>query len=201
MKFKDGMLVAAAIALLASCNNAGTDKETKDTAVTTYDNTTRTDYTTIEVPATTRTSFETKYPKASNVTWYRYDPDLRPIEWDWSGWPMLDTSDYTAKFNWDGRDYWVWYDDQGEWVGTVTNITDFSTLPAAVTATINSSYSGYTIASASMENDKNRNAYEIHLEKGSDKMKVLVDENGKIMKKKAVTGGVETKEKPIKDSM
>jgi hypothetical protein len=114
---------------------------------------------------------------------------------------MLDTSDYTAKFNWDGRDYWVWYDDQGEWVGTVTNITDFSTLPAAVTATINSSYSGYTITSASMENDKNRNAYEIHLEKGSDKMKVLVDENGKIMKKKAVTGGVETKEKPIKDSM
>ena len=203
MKFKDCMLVTAAIALLASCNNAGSDKETKDTTATTVDNTnTRTDYTTIEVPAKTRTTFETKYPKATNVTWYRYDPDNQPmIEWEWYGWPMLDTNDYSARFNWEGRDYWVWYDDQGEWVGSVTNISDFSTLPAAVTSAINSQYSGYTISSVSQENDKNRNAYEITLTKGNDKVKVLIDENGKVMKKKAMIDGVKTKEKPIKDSM
>ena len=195
MKGKDWMLVAASIALLASCNNKGTDKETTDTTTIKTDNT-RTDYSTVEVPATTRTTFETKYPGATNVTWYRYDPDNVYIEWDWSGWPMLDTSDYSARFNWEGKDYWVWYDDQGNWVGTVTNISDHSTLPAAVTNTLNSQYPGYTITSASMENDKNRNAYEIHLVKGNDKAKLLLDENGKILKKKAVTEGVETKEKP-----
>ncbi|HYC39616.1 MAG TPA: PepSY domain-containing protein [Chitinophagaceae bacterium] len=200
MKAKYGILVIAAFALLGSCKNSGSEKETTDTTTTTYDNTnTNTGYSSIEVPANTRTSFQTKYPNATNVTWYRFDPANRPIEWEWSGWPELDTSDYAARFNWEGRDYWVWYDDD-QWVGTVTNVADFSTLPTAVTGAINSAYPGYTITSAHMENDKDRNAYEITLEKGSDRVKLLIDENGKVMKKKAVTGGVETKEKPIKDS-
>ena len=204
MKLKDCILVTAAIALLASCNNAGSDKETTDTTTTSYDNTTdntRTTYSSVDVPVNTKTTFETKYPAATNVTWYRYDPDNRPIEWEWSGWPMLDTSDYSARFTWEGKDYWAWYDDKGDWVGSVHVITDPSTLPSKVTATINSQYPGYTIISSSMENDKNRSAYEISLDKGGDKVKLLIDENGKIMKKKTVTADMKTKEKPIKDSM
>lgn len=205
MKFKDCMLVAASVALLAACNNAGSDKETKDTTTTSYDNTDNTGnrtYTTVEVPTTTKTTFETKYPNAANVSWYRYDPDNTPtIEWDWSGWPMLDTSDYAARFNWDGRDYWAWYDEDGNWVGTVTTITDHASLPTKVSTAITSQYAGYTVTNIAMENDKNRNAYEITLEKGSDRMKVLVDENGNVMKKKTITGDMKTKEKPIKDSM
>jgi len=202
MKLKDCMLVTAAIALLgsASCKNAGYNKDKEDT--TTYE--TKSDNTgyTVEVPATVKTNFETNYKGATNVTWRRYNPnDDVPIEWEWSGWPDLDTSYYTGRFNWDGRDYWVWYDDEGMEVGRITNISDFSTLPSGISASINTNYPGYTITSATMENDKNRNAYEIHLTKGEDKVKVLVDENGKVMKKKAVTAGMDTKEKPIKDSM
>jgi hypothetical protein len=153
------------------------------------------------VPSNLKTSFSTKYPDVSGVNWYYYEPSYVPIEWDWSGWPALDTSDYVANFNNNGSDYWVWYDDGGNWVGTVNSINDYSSLPSAVNNTIKGQYSGYNIVSVDKENDKNRTAYEIQMENGNDKVKLLVDENGKIMKKKANINGEKTKEKPVKDSM
>lgn len=194
-------MAAATLFLLAACNNDGTADAKKDSSSTTEKMTTDNTRTTtnVEIPATTRTTFETKYPQATNVTWRYYDPNGVPIDWAWSGWPSLDTGDYMASFNMDGGNYWVWYDDQGQWVGTVTTVQP-SSLPAAVTATINSQFPGATIVSVDKENDKNRTAYEIDLENGSDKMTLLIDENGKVMKKKGTIGGTKTKEKPIKDS-
>jgi len=45
------------------------------------------------------------------------------------------------------------------------------------------------------ENDKNRTVYEVDLEKGSDKMKVHFDENGKAVKAKGRVGGEKVKSK------
>jgi hypothetical protein len=190
-------------ALMAAwaCNNTGTASDSTDSAATT-ENTSETKMTTktsVEVPAATRTSFEEKYPAASNVTWAHYEVYV-PIDWTLVGWPTMDESDYVATFNMDNSNYWVWYDDTGNWVGTVTEINT-AALPAAVNSTITSQYPNYTVVSAKKENDKDRTAYEIKLESGNDKITLLLDENGKVLKKKATIAGEKTKEKAVKDSV
>jgi Protein of unknown function (DUF2874). len=197
MKFGIQVITAAALALLSSCgNNEGDKTATADSTTTTTtavtDNTT---VSSVEVPATTRTSFETKYPQASNVRWEYHRPGVYDIEWDWSGWPTVDTADYVANFNWEGSDYWAWYDQDGNWVGSVSRVHNNSALPTAVNNTLNSQYKDYTVVTIDKENDKNRTAYEIDLEKGTDKVRILVDENGKILKKKTISGDTNTKEK------
>ena len=189
----------AAMAVIAtSCGESSTKgTDTKDT-VTTVDNiipeavpVTQT----IVVPDQTRATFQTKYPNVSDPSWSRYEP-MDNIDWEWSGWPRLDTSDYMVRFNVDGNDYWEWYDD-GTWIGTVTTMKAYAGLPAAVNKTIQSDYPGYSIVSVDKEIDKNRTAYEVELMKGEDKVKTLIAENGNILKKKSVVGGEKTKEKNI----
>ena len=199
MKLKSLLAPALGVIILSSCGESSTDNSTTDvtktdTSVITTTPSEGANTTTVVVPEKTKTSFETKYPKASNTVWKRYEP-LETVEWTWYEWPSMDTSDYMVTYNLDGSNYWTWYDEQGEWIGTVTNITDFTTLPSAVTKTLNSQFDGFTIKNVDKENDKNRTAYEIDLEKGTDKMKVLVSESGTVMKKKGTMNGVEVKEK------
>jgi hypothetical protein len=192
MKLKFGAIALASIAWLASCNNDKGDKTysedtTKTNTTSTYTPSDNAGYVDVNVPANTRTTFEAKYPQASNVRWYTYKPDMSTIEWDWSGWPTMDTSDYTANFTWEGSEYWAMYDENGNWVGSVTRVTDHASLPAAINTMLQKDYNGYTIVTVDKENDKDRTAYEIQLEKGTEKMKLLVDENGKVLKKKMKT--------------
>jgi hypothetical protein len=199
MKLKSLLAPALGVIILSSCGESSTESATSDVKTDTSVNTssegvTTTSTTTVVVPEKTKTSFETKYPKASNIVWARYEP-IDAIEWSWYEWPSMDTSDYMVTYNLDGSNYWTWYDEQGEWIRTVTNITDFSALPAAVTKTLNSQFDGFTIKNVDKENDKNTSAYEIDLEKGTDKITVLVSETGTVMKKKGTMNGVEVKEK------
>ncbi len=200
MKFRIPIWTIGIMMLIASCKNKSAGDEKTDTLSTT---TTTTNegmnpvISTSEVPVGIRTTFEEKYPQATNVRWQYYRPAVEPyyIDWTWTGWPTLDTTDYVAMYTWDGTDYMSWYDDQGTWVGTVATVTDHSSLPAAVNNTINTQYKGYTITSVKKENDKDRTAYEVTLESGTDHARLLIDENGNIMKKKITAGGVTTKEK------
>ena len=199
MKLKSLLAPALGIIILSSCGESSTESATSDVKTDTSVNKSSevaTNYstTTVVVPEKTKKSFETKYPKASNTVWTTYQP-IETIEWTWYEWPSMDTSDYMVTYNLDGSNYWTWYDDQGEWIRTVTNISDFTTLPAAVTKTLNSQFDGFTIKNVDKENDKNTKAYEIDLEKGTDKMKVLVSESGMVMKKKGTINGVGVKEK------
>lgn len=194
MKKKFHLFAIAGIVLLASCKNntSETDEATDSTATVT---TATTDNAmVVEAPEPVRTSFETKYPQAANVRWQYHRPDVVDFEWDWSGW-TLDENDYVVSYNWDGNDYWAWYDQDGNWIGSV-NRTDPSNLPSSVSATIKKEYSGNTIVSIDRENDKDRTAYEIELDNGT---KLLVDENGKILKRKDAVTGEKTKINP-KDS-
>ena len=197
MKLKIWMMPVTAVLLLASCNNDSKSDVTTDS--TTVSTTTANDNmhagtTVVVVPENTRTSFTTKYPTATNVTWRKYDPSLVSIDWDWSGW-SLDTSDYVASYNMDGSDYWVWYDENGNWVGEVSTIKDHASLPAAVNNALKAKYEGYTIVSVDKENDKNRTAYEIELDKGGEKMTVLIDANGNVMKSKGPDGKAKVDQK------
>lgn len=193
MQVKDWMLAATVAAVLASCGEASSNTDNPDSTTTTNETkTTRK----VVVPGALRTSFEAKYPQAKDVTWDFPEPVVvAPIEWEWTEWPTIDTNDYMAKFKVNDIDYWAWYDTNGDWIGTVEEIDDNSSLPPAVNNTVKTQFPGYTVKSIDKENDKNRTAYEIQMENGEDKMKALIAENGQILKKKGKESGVKIKEK------
>ena len=203
MKLKKIVAVLFAVILIASCGQNSTKSESSmdDTTViadtngmNTTDPVNLPDNTNVVVPEATRLAFQAKYPTATNVNWTRYSP-YEMIEWGWTGWPVLDTTAYYVTFSDNGTEYNTWFTEKNEWVGTVYHLNDEKGLPQKVVDVLNKNYSGYTVVAVSKENDKNRSAYEIKMEKGNDKAKVLIDENGNIMKKVMITGGDKTKEK------
>lgn len=200
MKLKNWIFLSGVLIALASCGeNSTTETKNTDSTASASDNanTNNTSATgkTVEVPAATRTSFESKYPNASNVTWTYYEEPYTTIDWEWTGWPTVDANDYMVRYNWDGMDYYSWYDQDGNWIGTTNVITNFSSLPSAVNNTINKQYAGYTVVSADKENDKNREAYEVQLEKGDNKVTALIAADGTVLKKKGTVDGEKVKEK------
>ena len=196
MKSKILMLAAGLSLGVVACNDNATtaDDVNKDTT-TVVKTETDVNTTTVEVPAATRTSFESKYPGASNVRWSHYNSDVDRSTLDASDWRYnLDTSDYEVMFNWNGDDYYAWYDD-GSWIRASSPVKDHAKLPAAVNETIRKEYAGYEIVEVDKEHDKDRTTYEIDLKKGDDKMKVHVDENGKVVKAKGKVNDEKVKSK------
>jgi Putative beta-lactamase-inhibitor-like, PepSY-like len=189
MMKRNWIIVATTCFLFAACAD-NTDKEysekstattvTPDPATTVQSPTTTTTY---NPPDNVRTAFQTKYPNASNVTWSPYQPYDR-INWEWTGWPSMDTTYYAVSYTVDNRKHWSWWDRAMNWIGSTSTIEDSTMLPDAVKNTLKKNYSGYKIVSIDEENDKNRIAYEIKLEKGTARTRVLIDKNGRILKKK-----------------
>lgn len=200
MKSKMMVLFAGLSFTVLACNDASTGSEANrdTTTTTTVPNTTARDAdntrTVVDVPANTRTSFEARYPNATNVRWDRYRPEdrsaMEPSDWNYN----LDSNDYVVMFNWDNADYYAWYDD-GNWIRESTRMSDHSKLPAAINTAIRNQFAGYTIVEVDKEHDKDRTTYEVDLEKGEDKMKVTFDENGTVVKKKGKVNDEKTKEK------
>lgn len=137
------------------------------------------------VPAGINTTFMAQYPTATNVVWSPYDQVTIPIDWEFSGWTAMDAGDYVARFDMDGQKYYAWYDAAGDWIGTAVALSDPSALPQAVKDLLSTKYSGYSVVSVQREIEKSRTAYEIKLKKtDDDKIKLLVDENGAVLKEK-----------------
>jgi len=108
MKTFSILLVMAMIA--GSSFLKSSDERTSSSALTkSYVTSSTTD--TVIVPVTIRTSFDTKYPKASKVVWYQYAPDKTmtpdPTVWYYP----LDDKDYYVTFIWQYADYIAWYDN------------------------------------------------------------------------------------------
>ena len=171
------LILAAGVAAFAACQPSYrvTDKSqvSQDTTV---------------VPSGIQSSFSTQYPTAADVTWSPYDINNVPIDWDLTGWPALQQGDYVATFNMNGEPYYAWYDANGNWIGSTYAIQDYKSLPSPVTSLINDKFSGYTIAKVNSEMQKDKTAYEILLKNGdNNKVKLVVDSNGNILKQKTVT--------------
>jgi hypothetical protein len=172
MKLKILML-AAGLAVLASCGPSY--RVTEGSTVG------------IDVPASVKTTFVTAYPTASDVAWTMYDVSVVPIDVELAGWPALDQGDYVATFNMNGDTYYAYYDANGEWIGTAFVITDYKLLPNPINTMITTKYAGYTITKVDRVMQKDRIAYEVQLKNGDSKAKILVDENGNIIKEKMVS--------------
>lgn len=175
--------LASAI-LLAACSSrhATTTSSTTNgtnTAVTTSS------HSAFAVPANIQTTFTTQYPNVTDVTWAPYDVTVVPIDWDLTDWTMLTPRDYSVTYTMNGNKYYSWYDANGNWIGTSYMISDYNNgLPAAVNQAITSNFSGYTIDKANQVTWKDHTAYDLKLKNGDNKMKVLIDTNGNILKQK-----------------
>lgn len=135
-------------------------------------------------PAAVSSTFTTQYPGATNITWSAYDSRTSPVDWELAGWPALTSSDHMVTFDQYGNRFYAWYDASGNWVGTAQSVTNFGMLPGRVSQMITTQYQGYTIESAQRETWKGMNAYEIKLRNYDNKVKLLVDENGTVLKQK-----------------
>ena len=137
---------------------------------------------TVIVPVAIRTSFDTKYPKASKIIWYQYTPDKTmpadPETWYY----VLDDKDYYVTFNWNDADYIAWYDN-GNWIRSSQNIDDID-LPADVMRSINTQYPGYRIVDIYLEHDNKQELYEVKLVKGDSRWNVHYMANGNVARKK-----------------
>jgi hypothetical protein len=170
MKLK-AFIVAAALVLFAAC---GEPYRATNTSV-------------VVVPDGIQTSFATQYPGATNVVWLNYDPTADPmIDWDLAGWEALDANDYVVRYDMNGDNYYSWYDSNGDWVGTAYVVRDYATLPSAVSNTLNTQFSDYSITKVEREFHKDRVAFEVVITRSSDnsKVKMLIDANGNIIKQK-----------------
>lgn len=188
---KASAIILASAMFFASCSNNKSDETTTvtDDASTTAAADTSAmvattpapgasvEVTTEEVPENVRTTFTTKYPKAEKITWSKYQPSAED-----EGWKM-DQTYYYVRYNNDGVDYWDWYSQSGDWAKTSTKIAH-KDLPAAVNKYITDNYSGYTVVEVDKENDKDREMYEVELNKGDDKVKLKLLPNGEVFKKK-----------------
>src|SRR5258706_14927244 len=137
-------------------------------------------------PEGIRTSFTTQYPTATNVVWSHNAPAIVSIvDWDLNGWTTLNDADYTVRFNMDNEDYYSWYDDNGDWVGTAYVVRDYHTMPAVINNMIVDKYPGYSITTVNKEFHADRVTYEIELKNSDTKLKLLVDSNGNIIKQRS----------------
>ncbi|MGZ8523902.1 MAG: PepSY-like domain-containing protein [Chitinophagaceae bacterium] len=142
----------------------------------------------VNVPAGTQTAFTTQYPNATNIAWGNYDSlAAMPIDWEMTGWTPLDANDHIVQFNVDNENYYAWYDSDGNWVGSTYKLKDHTKLPLAVHAAIKTKYADYTITEIETEMAKGKTAYEVELEKDVNKVKLLIDAEGNILKEKSKT--------------
>lgn len=172
MKLKILSLVAAAGLFFASCGT--TYKSTSDNAA--YN---------VTVPTGIRSSFAIAYPDATNVVWNRYDVNNVPIDWDLTGWNNLGASDYAVTFNMGNDQYYSWYDANGNLIGTATVVSDYSKMPYVVNSMLHDKYSTYTIDSVNREISGSKTLYQIRLSNGDNKLKLLVDSDGNVLKEKS----------------
>lgn len=171
MKFKILSLVAAAGIFLASCG-------------TTYNSTSDNAAYNVNVPTGVRSSFAIAYPDATSVAWNAYDINNVPIDWELTGWNTLGNDAYAVTFNMGNDQYYGWYDAGGNLIGTATVVTDYAKVPYVVTNMIHDKYSGYSIDWMSREIVGNKSNYEVKLSQGDNKIKLLVDSDGNVLKEK-----------------
>lgn len=118
-----------------------------------------------EVPADVKTAFSQKFPDASKVKW-----------------SMESETEWEAEFKMDGKEYSANFDTKGTWLETEYKV-EMKDLPDAVKNTLKSEFEGYEIEEIEMVETADGKFYELEIEKDDKEMEILIDLNGKVIKK------------------
>lgn len=116
-------------------------------------------------PENVKKEFAKKYAAAQSVKWDSEEKN----EWE-------------ADFTMDGKKMSAVFDGSGKWLESETTITE-KELPAPVLATLNKDFEGYRKGSIDIFEDAKIKGFEISLKKGEKSLEVIIDANGKILKR------------------
>jgi len=119
-----------------------------------------------DVPSKVKDAFNKKFPQAKSVHW----DNENATEWE-------------AEFKMNGKEYSANFGTDGTWKETEHDIS-VKELPIAVKNTLSKTFKGYNIEDAEITETPTYKAYEVEIEKGETTMEVVIDEHGKILKKK-----------------
>jgi len=136
---------------------------------------------TVIVPENVRVTFQTKYPQATNVVWYKYQDMNDEYTETYPGY--YDATNYYVTYSSDNMDYVTWYTPTGEWVMT-TNTIASDKLPAPALKALQDSYNGFTIEKVDEDRYTGGVRYDVKMTKGDEKLKVHVTADGQILKAK-----------------
>jgi hypothetical protein len=156
------ILLSAILVVMFACNasdqNSASNNEVQN-------ETKSNDKANVDVPAAVKSDFEQKYPAANDVEWEK------------------DGNEYKVDFRINGEKNTLKYGEDNSVKKSEIRI-DKSALPAAVTKTVESQYSGYTIEKADEINEVGKGKqYEVEVKKGDEVLDVHLTPNGEIIKK------------------
>ena len=110
-------------------------------------------------------TFAMKFPNATNVEWEKESD----TEWE-------------AEFKLNGKEHSSNFMQDGTWIETEYEVSE-SEIPQVVMDAMNTNFEGYEIEGMELTETKDGKAYEMAIEKGESNMEVIIDANGKIIKK------------------
>ncbi|MCB9195672.1 MAG: PepSY-like domain-containing protein [Flavobacteriales bacterium] len=117
-------------------------------------------------PEVVKSAFNKKFPTATSVIWEKENSK----EWE-------------AEFKLDGKEYSANFSNDGTWKETEHEIA-LSDLPSSVQKTLKSEFAEYEIKEVEMVENSGFTGYEIEVKKGKETLELVLDQNGKVLKKK-----------------
>ena len=121
-----------------------------------------------DVPAGVKATFSQKFPAAPKAEWGRENDQ----EWE-------------AEFKLDGKEYSATFNNAGVWMETESEI-NLKEIPSSVKSTLDKESAGFKIGESVIAEDKEGKVYEFLLTKDKKEFELLIDLNGKMIKKEEV---------------
>lgn len=123
----------------------------------------------VNVPEAAKTAFSQKFPTAKSVKWgEEKEENAKAV--------------FEAEFKLNGKESSANFNEKGEWLETELTIKK-ADLPAAVLQTIEKEFAGYKTGEMASVETPGTKAYEIALKKGKEELEVVIDAQGKVIKK------------------
>jgi Protein of unknown function (DUF2874). len=116
-------------------------------------------------PENVKKEFTKKYASAQSIKWESEEKN----EWE-------------AEFIMDGKKMSASFDNSAKWVESETEITE-KELPFSVVSTLNKDFQGYRKGHIEIFENTEIKGFELGLEKGETSIEVIIDNNGKVIKK------------------
>ena len=117
------------------------------------------------VPSVVRKSFSQKFP------------NIKRVIWDNSNGKVWET-----EFRINGNEYSATFDLKGKWIETEHEISR-NEIPSQVKSALSKEFEGYKIIESKISESPKAKVYEIGLKKDNEKVKVILDTEGKILKR------------------
>lgn len=116
-------------------------------------------------PENVKKEFTKKYASAQSVKWDSEEKN----EWE-------------AEFTLDSKKMSASFDNSGKWIESETVISE-KDLPVKVSETLNKDFQGYKKSHIELFDSMQKKGFELGLKKGELSVEVIIDINGKIIKK------------------